>query len=55
MTSLSNTEKSSNKDNVLELNGTELISKISHEVFNYFNVLDNSSKFGQGLTQTINN
>jgi beta-lactamase class A len=55
MTSLSNTEKSSSKDNVLELNGTELISKISYEVFNFFNVLDNSSKFGQGLTQTINN
>jgi len=55
MTSLSNTEKSSSKDNVLELNGTELISMISYEVFNFFNVLDNSSKFGQGLTQTINN
>ena len=54
MTSLANTTTSPGKEYALDLNGTELISKISYEVFNFFNVLDNSSKFGQGLTQTIN-
>ena len=33
---------------------TDIISKISSETYKYFNTIDNSSEFGQGLTQTIN-
>ena len=37
-----------------EYNGSDIISKISSETYKYFNTIDNSSEFGQGLTQTIN-
>jgi len=37
-----------------EYNGSDIISKISSETYKYFNTIDNSSAFGQGLTQTIN-
>ena len=54
MTSHAGNGSSSSKQNIVEYNGSDLISKISFETFNYFNVLDQSSIFGQGLTQTVN-
>ena len=54
MTSHAGNGSSSTKQSIGEHNGSDLISKISFETFNYFNVLDQSSKFGQGLTQTVN-
>ena len=54
MTSHAGNGSSSCKLSVGEHNGSDLISKISFETFNYFNVLDQSSEFGQGLIQTVN-
>lgn len=54
MTSHAGSGSSSSKQSIGEHNGSDLISKISFETFNYFNVLDQSSEFGQGLTQTVN-
>jgi len=54
MTSHAGNGSSSSKQSIGEHNGSDLISKISFETFNYFNVLDQSSEFGQGLTQTVN-
>ena len=54
MTSHAGNGSSSTKQSKGEHNGSDLISKISFETFNYFNVLDQSSEFGQGLTQTVN-
>ena len=54
MTSHAGNGSSSTKQSIGEHNGSDLISKISFETFNYFNVLDQSSEFGQGLTQTVN-
>ena len=54
MTSHAGNGSSSGKQSIGEHNGSDLISKISLETFNYFNVLDQSSEFGQGLTQTVN-
>jgi beta-lactamase class A len=54
MTSHAGNGSSSSKQSTGEHNGSDLISKISFETFNYFNVLDQSSEFGQGLTQTVN-
>jgi beta-lactamase class A len=54
MTSHAGNGSSSSKLSVGEHNGSDLISKISFETFNYFNVLDQSSEFGQGLIQTVN-
>ena len=54
MTSHAGNGSSSTQQSIGEHNGSDLISKISFETFNYFNVLDQSSKFGQGLTQTVN-
>ena len=54
MTSYGGNGSSSSKQNTGEHNGSDLISEISLQTYKYFNVLDQSSKFGQGLTQTVN-
>ena len=54
MTSHAGNGSSSSNQNIGEHNGSDLISKISLQTYNYFNVLDQSSKFGQGLIQTVN-
>ena len=54
MTSYGGNGSSSSKQSTGEHNGSDLISEISLQTYKYFNVLDQSSKFGQGLTQTVN-
>lgn len=54
MTSYGGNGSSPSKQSTAELNGSDLISEISLQTYKYFNVLDQSSKFGQGLTQTVN-
>ena len=54
MTSYGGNGSSPSKQSTGEHNGSDLISEISLQTYKYFNVLDQSSKFGQGLTQTVN-
>ena len=54
MTSYGGNGSSPSKQSTAEHNGSDLISEISLQTYKYFNVLDQSSKFGQGLTQTVN-
>ena len=54
MTSYGGNGSSPSKQSTGEHNGSDLISEISIQTYKYFNVLDQSSKFGQGLTQTVN-
>ena len=54
MTSFAGQNESSNSVLTGGCNGSDIISKISYETYKFFNILDTSSKYGQGLTQTIN-
>ena len=54
MSSYGGNGSSPSKQSTGEHNGSDLISEISLQTYKYFNVLDQSSKFGQGLTQTVN-